>query len=104
LPEAAPKVGGLTIFPSPSDDEAEIVVVEPGFGAKGFGAFELNAGFGANILAEFVADFGENRLDVAEPSLGANRFDVGADVGLALGTKMLETWVLDAEPNIFEDV
>jgi hypothetical protein len=93
----------LTVFPSPSDDEVETVTVEPGFGAKGLGAVELDADFGANKMAEFVADLGAKRLEVAEPSLGANRFALIADVGASLGTNMLEAWVLVSEPNRFED-
>lgn len=92
-----------------SDDEAEIIVVEAGFGVEESGADEFDAGFVVNMLVEFAVEFGEKRIEGVNPSLGAKGFlsDVSGllvDVEVVTGTGWLEDWVLATWPNRFEDV
>ena len=63
------------VLASASDDEAEVVAADAGFGAKGFGAVEVEVGFAANMLVDAVTGLGEKMIDVFGPSLGTNGFE-----------------------------
>lgn len=62
------------VLASASDDEAEVVAADAGFGAKGFCAVEVEVGFAANMLVDAVTGLGEKMPDVFGP-LGTNGFE-----------------------------
>jgi len=83
------------VFASASDDEAEVVTADAGFGAKRFGAVEVEVGFAAIMLVDAVAGLGEKILVVFGTSLDESGFKGEVANGLldivaVLGTKRLD--------------
>ena len=104
-----PKVGGLTILASASDEEAEFVIAGAGFGANGFGKVGVEEASMANMLVEAVVGLGEKRLDEVDTSLGANEFggeDTDALPGkeAVLGVNEFEDCMLVPETKRLEGV